>query len=156
MKTTLDDLHRSVNLLDIEFEWDACVHYKTVRLYHDNSYKSLTGQDKTRARFKVGVYRHMAIISDEPTVLYVGMSRTSSIGNRQTSHLSSFKNPKDEHEMSGKKYREYIEKLGVESIDVTIEYVDLSHLNSALIPLFEVASIDYFIPVLNPPGAAAS
>jgi hypothetical protein len=151
MKTTLNDLNTAMSLLDIESEWTACVHFKTIRLYDDNSYKSITGNDKSVACHKIGVYRHTAVIDGETVVLYVGMSmaRTSSIAGRQSSHLGSFKNLDNTNEMTGKKYRRFIRDLGVEYLDITIEYVDLTHLNTSIIPFFEVVSINYFRPLIN-------
>jgi hypothetical protein len=149
--TTLADLHINASLLDIDAEWSECTHMKTLRLYADNSHKSLTGNDKTGASRKVGVYRHTAVIDDEPVVIYVGMTMagSSSIANRQTSHFCSFKNPHNTNEKSGWKYRDLIQKLGVEYLDVRIEYVDLTHLNVGLIPLFEILSINHLLPLIN-------
>jgi hypothetical protein len=150
-KTTLYDLHDLASLLDIELEWSSCVHMKTLRLYDDNSHQSLTGNDKTGASRKIGVYRHTAIIDGKRTVIYVGMSKdgSSSIAIRQRCHFGSFKHTHNKNEKSGKKYRELIAKLAVSHLDVLIEYVDLSHMNSGVIPLFESLSIDHFKPLIN-------
>jgi hypothetical protein len=71
--TTLADLHINASLLDIDAEWSDCTYMKTLRLYADNSHKSLTGNDKSGASRKVGVYRHTAVIDDEPTVIYTSI-----------------------------------------------------------------------------------
>lgn len=149
----LSDLIEMFNQIDIEAEWQDSQYFKNVCLTAcagDYDYET-SGQDKSKARFKRGVYRHTAEIDGELMVLYVGKSegRTSSIAHRQTRHLGAYRDPEFTGESSGNKYRQLMEDYNLEELVVGIDYVDMTHMPVAMIPMFERASIDYFMPILN-------
>ena len=139
--------------IDIDAEWETSEHFKNVSLMGQNGnydYET-SGNDNSRARFKRGVYRHMVEIDGELLVLYVGKSEgsTSSIAARQTRHLRSYRDPEFTGESSGKKYRQFMEEYNISDLIISIDYVDMTHMPVAMIPMFERASIDYFLPMLN-------
>ena len=139
--------------IDVEGEWQEAQYFKdasfTVR---DDKYDYKTsGHDRSHARFKRGVYRHTAEIGGEETVLYIGKSEglTSSIAGRQTRHLGAYKNVEFEGEASGKKYRQLMHDYELTALNISIDYVDMTHMPMAMIPMFERATIDLFLPLLN-------
>ena len=70
---------------------------------------------------------------------------------RQTAHLHAFTNldPNYRSERSGMKYREFMSNYGIRNLEIDIDYVDMSHFNIALIPMFEQMSIEHFMPEIN-------
>ena len=139
--------------IDVEAEWQEAQYFKDASLAvltGTYDYKT-SGQDRSRARFKRGVYRHTAEIGGEDTVLYIGKSEglTSSIAGRQTRHLFAYKNVEFEGEASGKKYRQLVHDYELAVLNIRIDYVDMTHMPMAMIPMFERATIDFFLPLLN-------
>jgi len=149
----LSEIAELFNSIDIEAEWQDSESFKNVSLtaYRDEYDYETSGMDRSRARFKRGVYRHMAEIDGELMVLYIGKSegRTSSIAHRQTRHLRAYRDPEFTGESSGNKYRQLMEEYDLDDLIISIDYVDMTHMPVAMIPMFERASIDYFMPMLN-------
>jgi mRNA-degrading endonuclease RelE of RelBE toxin-antitoxin system len=142
-----------VEKLNVAEEWSNAETFKGVKFIAEEdcfSYQT-TGQDKNKARFKKGVYRHIATVDNKQTTMYVGKAEgvKSSIANRQTSHCYSFKTVDSTSEMSGKKYRNYLRECELKELDILIEYVDMTHMPRCMIPMFERLSIDYFNPKIN-------
>lgn len=149
----LSEIAELFKTIDINAEWEDSEHFKNVWLSGQNGeydYET-SGNDRSGARSKRGVYRHMAEIDGEMLVLYVGKSEgsTSSIAARQTRHLRAFRDPVFTGESSGKKYRQFMEEYNIAELIISIDYVDMTHMPVAMIPMFERASIDYLMPILN-------
>lgn len=140
-------LSEAINNIDIENDVEpSFVEFKVVRLYANNETKNLTGNDKTKANSKNGVYRHKIV--DGP-IMYIGKAERSTIAQRNASHLTTFRKPLNTNEMSGKKYRNYIEENKLEYIDIQIEYIDLTQYPTMIIPMLELQLMEYYQPILN-------
>lgn len=141
------------NKIDVVGQWKSSEHFKNVILNvcgDDYEYET-SGRDSSGARFKRGVYRHTAIIDDEEHVIYIGKAEglSSSIATRQTRHLHSYCNVDFRGEMSGKKYRQLMEDYKIEELLIIIDYVDMTNMPPAMIPMFERMSIEHFAPMIN-------
>ena len=149
----LSEIAELFKTVDIDVEWEEAQTFKSVYLTTDGIDHKVNHLQKTprAARHQRGVYRHTAIIDGEPTLLYIGKSegRTSSVASRQNNHLRAYKNPDVTSESSGKKYRQFMEEQALTELVIVIDYVDMTHLPMAMIPMFERASIDYLMPALN-------
>lgn len=136
-------------LMAIDFDNDIepnFVEYKTIRLFADNTTESLSGNDKTKANSKYGVYRHRIV--DGP-IMYVGKAERCTIAQRQSSHFMTFRNPANTNERTGIKYRKYIKDRGLQYVDLVVEYIDLSQYNKMIIPMLELQIMEYYQPLLN-------
>lgn len=151
---SLDEVNDIISKIDIGREWERATQFKAVVLSSDHDdtfdYQS-SGNDKSQARLKRGVYRHTTFINDQMHVLYVGKAegQTSSIAARNSRHLHAFTHPDFTGEMSGKKYRQYMEDNELEELIIVIDYIDMTHHDPSMIPMFERKSIDHFKAVLN-------
>lgn len=149
----LSEIAELFKTVDVDVEWEDAQVFKSVCLTTDGTNYKVDHSAKTPtvAHYQRGVYRHTAIIDGEPMLLYIGKSegRTSSVASRQNNHLRAYKNPDVTSESSGKKYRQFMEEQALTELIITIDYVDMTHLPMAMIPMFERASIDYLMPALN-------
>lgn len=144
---SLDAIAQSIFNLDIENDIRPnFVQYKVMRLYADNTTKCLSGNDKTNANTKYGVYLHT--IADGP-IAYTGKAERCTIAQRQSSHFTTFRNPSNTNEMTGKKYRKYIKDNGLQYIDIIVEYLDMSKYPKVMIPMLELQLMEYYQPILN-------
>lgn len=149
----LSEIAQLFKTVDIDLEWKDCQNFKTVCLTTNGGQHQVTHLQKTPtvAHHQRGVYRHTAIIDGELMILYVGKSegRTSSIAHRQNNHLRAYEKPDVTSESSGKKYRQFMQEQALTELVITIDYVDMTNMPMAMIPMFERASIDYLMPALN-------
>ena len=149
----LAELDALIKSIDVAKEWEDATRFKNAILYdHTDEYDYETsGRDSSGAGSKRGVYRHVAEIDGEPTVMYIGKAqgKTSSIAYRQTCHLRAFRFPDIKSEMSGKKYRSFMEEYHLDELVISIDYIDMTHYHPALISMFEELSIEHFSPVIN-------
>ena len=102
--------------------------------------------DKSGARGSGGVYIHYEYGTGKP--LYVGKSHND-VGARQTSHTSSFNNPKSKHEMSGRKYNEYMTEKNVNELIINPVWIDLNGGNNSYIEMIERILIYRLNPLIN-------
>lgn len=130
--------------LDLDNEIANMTEFKTVVLNSDLTIDS-PGLDKTGANRKHGIYIHYT----NDTCMYVGKAERQTIAARQTSHFTSFRKPHNTNERTGKKYREYMTKNEINSMELKILYLDMSKYPRYMIPMLEVMIMDHLEPVLN-------
>jgi hypothetical protein len=149
----LSEIAKLFETVDIDAEWEEAQNFKTVCLTTNGIDHGVTHLQKTPtiAHHQRGVYRHTAVIGGESMLLYIGKSeaRTSSIASRQNNHLRAYEKPEVTSESSGKKYRQFMKEQVLTELVITIDYVDMTDMPMAMIPMFERASIDYLMPALN-------
>ena len=136
----------AINEIDVDELWNSMVYSKTLRLNSDNTIENISGNDKSGSSKKRGIYRH---VSADGELLYVGKGEKMSIGARQNSHFYTFRNPHSNQERTGVKYRKLISDRGLQSLDIVIEYLDMTNLPVYLIPMVELMLIENFQPLLN-------
>ncbi len=150
----LKEIVDMVEALDVRSLWKTSTHMTTVSYHIDvqpegwKSYRAYQHyNDRSGARRKRGVYRHVDIIGK---VWYVGkaVESKSTIGMRQSSHLGNFRGT-NYNESSGSSYRFYMGEQGVDSIEFNIEYLDLSDFPPYMIDMIEKKTIEVFKPCCN-------
>jgi hypothetical protein len=142
---------------EIEDYWNESKLYGEIRLMcTDEGFKTelLTPHIKDgrwiTANLAKGIYRWTEKKTGK--ILYVGKtdSKTSSIHKRQGNHTRSFRRPDEQHESSGRKYREYLKENGLQYMDVVIEYINtVEYGDLSIAPIIEDASIQHFQPIMN-------
>jgi hypothetical protein len=139
----------AVESVDVHAEWANSIHmcdvtYKIVDSAH---LAILHGNDKSGARRKRGVYRH---VDTNGKVWYVGkaVEGKSNIGHRQSSHFGNFRGT-NYNESSGASYRDMMKQANIDTLQLKIEYVDMSHLPAYTIDIFEKKTIEVFKPCCN-------
>lgn len=174
--SSIKDLIKIVDSLDVEKEWSEAEVYNEVNLRHDPNFEfphrdlacmkyseyMVTWKETFEMAERVpgqmgatpfkhnkihGVY--MWLYKGIP--IYIGKSDqkpNSSIMKRQDCHVKAFKGL-IESESSGRKFREFMRNSGLQSADFVIKYIDLTKAPKGLIPLIEDRSIEYFQPKLN-------
>lgn len=141
----LDNIANMLFDLDLNEVIEDMIEFKTVTLNKDLTITS-PGNDKTQANRKHGIYIHFATGC---TCMYVGKAERQSIAARQTSHFTSFRNPHNTNERTGKKYREYMESNNLDSLEIKIVYLDMTKYPRYMIPMLEVMVMDHLEPVMN-------
>lgn len=141
-------ISEQLNKLNVGKEWSKATFYKTIKIHsRGNKAINLTGNDRTKASIKHGVY----MWSTDTDILYVGKAENCSIAQRTNSHLTSYRtqsNIKKTRESSSKKLKTYITENG-KAVIVNIYYLDMTHLDRALISAFEAKLISHYKPILN-------
>ena len=149
----LSEFAKFYHQLDIDANWKNIEVFKSVCLTTDGDDFDYTtsGNDRSGGSRKRGVYRHIAKIDGEDMILYIGKAEgtSSSIAQRQTRHLHAYKNINFTGEMSGKKYRQFMQDYQYSELFIRIEYVDMTDFPPAMIAMFERMSIDHFMPLIN-------
>lgn len=161
----LDDL---ASLLDkeilgnIESYWSEAIPYGEVQLNviehgYKTEYKADVVTPLRRCKYgrRIAAFDHKGVYmwTEKSTgnVLYIGKTdgKTSSIHARVGNHRRSFSKPESQHEVTGRKYRQYLKENGLQTMDVVIQYINTADYNLKIAPLIEDASIEYYQPLLN-------
>lgn len=142
---------------EIEDYWAEAKSYGEIRLSQTTSgweSKLLTPHikdgNRIAANYAKGIYRWVE--KETGKILYVGKTdgKTSSIHMRQGNHTRSFCRPDEQHESSGRKYREYLKQNGLHFMDVVIQYINtVDYGDLSIAPIIEDASIQHFQPIMN-------
>jgi len=151
----LANLLRTKVFNEIEEYWEEAETYAEINLSPDTStVKYVTELEKVGNRGKIkannarGIY--MWTIGDK--ILYVGKtdSPTMSIHKRQKNHIRSFEKPWEQHESSGRKYREFMKENNLQNMQVVIKYINtLDYDIEGMAELLETATINHYQPMLN-------
>lgn len=140
----INDIISRMSIHEIEKEWKHSIPFKVILFSSDLTAKSLTGRDITKANKKHGVYRWR--ILDQ--TIYIGRATESTIGQRQNSHLTSFRNIHNRTESTGRKLREYMQSNKLNDLAIEIDYIDMSSMHNS-IEWFEKKCIQHWKPLLN-------
>jgi hypothetical protein len=142
---------------EIEDYWTEAKTYGEIRLSRtDTGFETdlltphIKDGNRIAANYAKGIYRW--IEKKTGKILYVGKTdgKTMSIHLRQGNHTRSFCRPDEHHEVSGRKYREYLKENGLHSMDVVIQYIDtVEYGDLSIAPIIEDASIQHFQPIMN-------
>lgn len=143
---SLDNIRDAISNIDFNEIESSFVQYKVIRLHADQTTSCLSGNDKTKANSKVGVYRHKII--DGP-IMYVGKAERCTISQRQTSHFTTFRHTHNTNERTGMKYRKYIKDNDLQYIDIVVEYLDMTQYPKMMIPMLELQIMEYYQPLIN-------
>ena len=137
------------DLVDIKYPWVRSTWSKCMQVcLSERTVKSLTGNDKTGAASKRGIYKFTTTINGKIIVLYIGKAEDSTFDQRWNSHWSAFRN-ETENESSAWKLEAFMKQNGLDVLLIDIEYIDLSNIKRSLIHFFECESIQLFKPILN-------
>lgn len=137
-------INNFIKACDVESEWKNSIPYKIISLSSDLTAKNLSGKDKSKANTKRGVYRWSIL----DKVIYIGRATSSTIGQRQSSHLTSYRKIYSNHERTGKKLRKYMKDNLIDTLIIQIEYIDMSDIQES-IEWFEKKCIATWQPILN-------
>jgi hypothetical protein len=142
---------------EIEDYWTVAKTYGEIRLSRtDTGFETdlltphIKDGNRIAANYAKGIYRWVEKKTGK--ILYVGKTdgKTMSIHLRQCNHTRSFRRPDEHHEVSGRKYREYLKENGLHSMDVVIQYIDtVEYGDLSIAPIIEDASIQHFQPIMN-------
>lgn len=149
----LSNLLREQVFNNITEYWEESQTYAVVDLsVNDLSINYIVEPLKNGRRIISNYARGIYMWQHKDKILYIGKTDapTMSIHLRQKNHFRSFEKPLEQHESSGRKYREFLEENGLQNMKVVIKYIDTSKSNiSGIAELLETASIDYYQPMLN-------
>jgi hypothetical protein len=161
----LDDLAALLQdkiLSNIEEYWEEAIEYGEVCLQiiehgYKTEYKAdiVTPLRRCNHGRRIAAFEHKGVYMWEEkstgTILYIGKTdgKTSSIHARIGNHRSSFTKPDSHHEVTGRKYRQYLKENGLQTLDVVIKYINTADYDLKIAPLIEDASIDHYQPLLN-------
>lgn len=140
----LKEINDAIKRVNVASIWKEATNYKVVLLKKDLTTELLLGNDLLGLGEAHGIYRWYIL----DFTLYIGKADLRPVAARTNSHLSSYRNPNNKNEMSGKKLRKLMYDNNLNELIVFIDYVKLDDAMES-IGWFENSSIDHFKPILN-------
>jgi hypothetical protein len=144
-----DPIIAAVEAMDIHKMWTNSTYMCSVTygIVSNSYYASVHANDRSGARRKRGIYRH---IDKTGKVWYVGkaVESKSSIGKRQSAHFGNFRGSSSS-ESSGATYRAMMKAFGIDTLVLDVEYIDMSHLPQYIVDMFEKKTLETFKPHCN-------